>query len=222
MSLILDALKKLDREESAHRYGTTTITTEILKSGISPVGKRSPLNLAAIFLAAVAAVFITYTVTLKFGPPSGKLPLAAVAVKSPAPGRQVLPAPLAQEPSRGIRGGTGRGSVQNQNPAEGTNPVTSGNGKVTGRNAASEETGIAPRNGEKPVEHSSTDSPIAPPSLKVSGIMWTEEPSERCAVINGVMAREGTMIKEVKVVEILPGHVRFSYKGQTFEMSIRY
>jgi len=58
-----------------------------------------------------------------------------------------------------------------------------------------------------------------PPRLKISGIVWHEQPAMRRAVINGSFATEGSQIEGVKVVEILPTRVRFSYKNQVFELS---
>jgi hypothetical protein len=57
------------------------------------------------------------------------------------------------------------------------------------------------------------------PRLKISGIVWHEQPAMRRAVINGSFASEGSQIEGVKVVEILPTRVRFSYKNQVFELS---
>ncbi|MGA2959668.1 MAG: general secretion pathway protein GspB [Thermodesulfobacteriota bacterium] len=56
--------------------------------------------------------------------------------------------------------------------------------------------------------------------LKISGIVWHEEPSERRAVINGSFTKEGSVIEGVKVVEIFPTRVRFSHNGRTFEISV--
>jgi hypothetical protein len=57
------------------------------------------------------------------------------------------------------------------------------------------------------------------PQLKISGIIWNEEPAMRRAVINGSFIPEGSQIEGVKVVEILPTSVRFSYKNRGFEIS---
>ena len=61
--------------------------------------------------------------------------------------------------------------------------------------------------------------PGGQPRLKISGIIWHEQPAMRRAVINGSFATEGSQIQGVKVVEILPTRVRFSYKDQVFELS---
>jgi hypothetical protein len=39
-------------------------------------------------------------------------------------------------------------------------------------------------------------------------------------MINGTIATEGSVIEGVKVVEIHPNKVRFSYNGQPYEISM--
>ena len=63
-------------------------------------------------------------------------------------------------------------------------------------------------------------SATTPPLLKLSAIVWYEQPSERFAMINGMKANEGSVIEGVKVVEIHPTSVRFLYNGQHFEISM--
>jgi hypothetical protein len=57
------------------------------------------------------------------------------------------------------------------------------------------------------------------PQLKISGIVWHEQPAMRRAVINGSFTSEGSQIEGVKVVEIFPTRVRFSHQNQVFEIS---
>ncbi len=56
--------------------------------------------------------------------------------------------------------------------------------------------------------------------MKLSGIVWQEEPGERRAMINGHIATEGSMVEGVKVVEIHPTRVRFSHNGRSFEITL--
>jgi hypothetical protein len=220
MSLILDALKKLDREESSRRRGMTNIATEILKPDISPGGGRLPRYLAAVFLAAIATVVITYAVMVKFGGESKKLLPAASSL--PVPSRQGASGLPAQEPFRGIQAERSPVSPQKQNPAARTNRGTPKNEKEAIRNVTSGEAGIASRDTEKPIDHVSREAMMTPPSLKISGIIWSEEPSERRAVINGMVTREGAMIEGMKVMVIYPNHVRFSYNGRLIEISMSH
>ncbi len=61
--------------------------------------------------------------------------------------------------------------------------------------------------------------PRSAPELKISGIVWHEEPSKRRAVINGNFASEGSVVDGVTIVEIHPTKVRFSQNGRFFEIS---
>ena len=62
MSLILDALKKLDREKSSRRNGTSNIAVEILRPDPSRPAKGIPLYLLVVALTAVVTAAITYAV----------------------------------------------------------------------------------------------------------------------------------------------------------------
>lgn len=59
------------------------------------------------------------------------------------------------------------------------------------------------------------------PSLKLSAIVWYEEPAKRFVMVNGVIANEGSVVEGVKVEEIYPDRVRFSHNGTPFEISIK-
>jgi predicted nuclease with RNAse H fold len=63
-----------------------------------------------------------------------------------------------------------------------------------------------------------SDSGINPLSLKVSAIVWYEEPSMRFAMINGLKATEGSVIEGVKVVEIKPTSVRLFHNEKYFDL----
>jgi len=92
MSIILDALRKLDRERTGRREGPPNIDTEILRPGPPPRRKRTSVYFAALLLTAVAATVVTYTVVKWFGSPSNSGPV--VSTSSPAPeqtAKSVLP-----------------------------------------------------------------------------------------------------------------------------------
>jgi len=91
MSIILDALKKLDRERLSRPVGPPNIDIEILRPDPPLRRRKIELYFATIFLTAVAATAITYAVVVRFVFPSKPLPPASV--NSPAPSQQVIPAP---------------------------------------------------------------------------------------------------------------------------------
>ncbi len=274
MSLILDALKKLDREKSSRRKGTANIAAEILKPDPRRPRKRILLYFSVVSLTAVAAAAITYAVMggsgflWKSSPPSpvkppapsqqaasappesGFLPKSSppsrvnppapsqqvastppksdsppkssppAPVNPPAPSQQVSPVPPSGGPVRDAREEIKRVPQKIQESAESNPPTTSPGEKKTGQNVISKEAEVAPGRAKKFPEPAPKESATTPPRLKISGIVWHEEPSERRAVINGSFTKEGSVIEGVKVVEIFPTRVRFSHNGRTFEISV--
>jgi len=230
MSLILDALKKLDSEKSFRRNKTVNIAVEILRPDLPRPGKRILLYFAAVSLTAVATAAITYAVMVEFGFLSKSSPPAPVS--SHTPSQQVAPTPNLPEPVRDARDeisrvtpkiqspAKGKSPTKSKSPAESKKPETSLVEKKASQNAISEEADVAPENIKTPAEPTPTESATTPLSLKLSGVVWSEEPSKRLAVINGMIATEGSVIGEVKIVEIHPTHVLLSHNGQPFEISM--
>ena len=218
MSLILDALKKLDRDKSSRRNGTVNIAVEILRPDLPRPGRRMPLYFVGVFLTAVATAAITYIVILKSSPP--------VPVSPPAPRQQVAPAPLSREQVDDVRDKIGRVPPKVQSPAETRKPaevkisVTSLGEEETGQDVFSEQPDVAPGGTRKPFEHTPNESAATPTSLRLSGIVWSEEHSKRMAVINGMITTEGSVIEGMKVLEIHPTHIFLLHKGQHFKISL--
>ena len=218
MSLILEALKKLDREKSSRWTRTANIAVEILRPDLPHPGKRIPLYFVAISLTAVAAAVITYAVVTQFGFPSKPSPPASVY--APAPTQQVVPSSPSRETIRDARDEVSRVPPKVQDQARSKSPVAPLSEKKESPKVISEEADVTPADIKKPVERTPDGSVPTPPSLTVSGIIWSEEPSKRFAVINGTVATEGSVIYGVKVMEIHPTHVLLSNKGQSFEISL--
>jgi general secretion pathway protein B len=216
MSLILDALKKLDREKSSRRNGTANIAVEILRDDLPRPGKRIPVYFVAVSLTAVATAAITYAVMMEFGFLSKSSPPAPV--NPPAPSQQVAPLPPSHEPVRDTRDEISRVPPKIQNHAESKTPATSLDEKEASQNVILEKANVAPGDTNKITEHTPNGSATTPPPLTLSGIVWSEEPSKRIAVINGTITNEGSVIEGVKVEEIYPNRVRFSHNGRPFEI----
>jgi hypothetical protein len=352
MSLILDALRKLDREKSSRRNRTSNIAAEVVKPDELRPPKKIWRPFAALSLTAVLAAVLTYAVVMKFDllgklspsspadspasiqqvvpaspsaesvgevragvkrmppqiedRPEREKPAPATQASSPAPagakpagGQQVAPVPLPREPVREARGDVSQGPLETQPRAErgktSSGPVPASppvEAKPPGQQVApaagsgepappSAPAGAKPAGGQQvapvplprePVREARGDvsqgppkiqdrsksnipatSPgeskagrrvfpgkaevtggsrprsapaprrgpaITPTALKISGIVWSEERSERRAVINGVFTTEGSVIEGVKVEEIYPTRVRFSHEGRFFEISV--
>jgi len=235
MSVILDALKKLDREKSSRRTGTPNIAAEILRPDLPRPGKKVLLYLAAVSIATAA---ITYVVMVEFGFLSRSSPPAAVSPLAPT--RQVIPAfkesgslakslppeaGTAPAPSqfseavRDARDEISRVPSKIQDDAEKKISATPPGEKKTDQNVISREEVVAPQTRKVP-EYSPGRSATTPPSLRISGIVWTEEPSKRIAVINGASFTEGSEIEGVKILEIHPTRVRFLHNDRPFEIPL--
>jgi hypothetical protein len=272
MSLILDALRKLDREKSPLRKPTGEITTEILRTDSPRPRKRSGFYFASIGFTAIAAAAVTYAamVGLGFFPKSSSAPSSGAAEKS----EQAAPAILSPKLLHGVQSEISQPlqemptptgiknlaipavppssdssrlksskpedspvvlprkpkidaqkeikSAPRENRKEGESKPASATtpGKKVSRIIPKEESPVF-KNESKPAGKTATSPPmVEPPSLKLSGILWQDDPSDRRAVINGNFVREGAMVEGAKVLEIHPTYVRLSYNGRLFEISI--
>src|SRR3974390_1892037 len=98
MSVILDALKKLDREKSSGRGGTANIAVEILSPDLPRSGKGIPRYAAIAFVTAIATAAVTYGVMVKTGVLSkSSFP---PAIRASVPKQEGAPVPIPSEPAR--------------------------------------------------------------------------------------------------------------------------
>jgi len=270
MSVILDALRKLDREKSSRRKGTANIAVEILSPDLTRPGKRIPVYIVTVAVAAIAAAAITYGVMSEFGflskpsPPATKtIPApsqqpAPASPKSGAPSKLSLPAPVnppaaskqipasvLRVPVRDTQEELSKVPPKVQSPAETkppvetktpveikaptepkplTKPLAETKPPVTSlgekKTVIPEKVEPDPGSTRKTVETTPGASSSTPASLKLSAIVWYEDPSKRFAMINGIMATEGSSVEGMKVVEINPTSVRLLHDGQYFEISM--
>ena len=219
MSVILDALRRLDREKSSRRGGTANIAVEMLRPD-DQSGPRKKIALYAIpvCLTAIAAAGVTYV--LMSEPVPLPRPLPPVPVSHPAPVEESAPAPASREPVRKDQEEISRLSQKIESPV-GSKPTETFSGeKKVERNVISEETDSTHGSTKKALEHTQTGPAVALPSLAISAIVWYEDPAKRFAMINGMISTEGSLVEGVKVEEINPTSVRFSHNGQYFEIPI--
>jgi hypothetical protein len=264
MSVILEALKKLDRENSSRRNITPNIAAEILRTDSYRPRKRSLLYFVTV---SIATATITYIGVMEFGFLEKSLPPMTIndhtsrqQVSSVPPETSVLseksslPAPIepltstkqastppsethlpktsppadstppaliqSPEPIRGSRDETIRVSPKIKSDAEEKITSTFPGEKKTSPGLILEEAKVTPTETIKLPEQTQYQPTTAPLSLRLSGIIWSEDPSKRIAVINGSTMAEGSVIEGVKVVEIHPTRVRFSQNNQFFEIQL--
>lgn len=246
MSVILDALRKLDREKSSRRIGASNIALEILRPDPPHPGKKIPMSIASFSLTAIAAAAITYTVIVWSGllskssvplttnPPAPNQQVTSLSqepglpskslpptlVNPPASNQQVTLAPPSPQTIHDAQEEIGRVSTKTQVQAETKTSGTFLGEEKQNQNVMPGKVETDSQTIQGTIEHNQTTSAATPPSLKLSAIVWYEDPSNRFAVINGTIATEGSMIEGAKVLEIYPTRVRLLHNDHPFEISM--
>ncbi len=148
MSVILDALKKLDREKAYRGNGTSNVAMDILRPDLPHPVKKIRLHFLVVTVAVVTAVTVTYAVMVELGfrprsfpskpmkspslnQQSAPAPLESKlrtesspgSVSPPAESQQVVPAAVSREPSRAIREKENQMNPKIEAPAESKIPV---------------------------------------------------------------------------------------------------
>ncbi|HET6418607.1 MAG TPA: hypothetical protein VFG19_00530 [Geobacteraceae bacterium] len=206
MSLILDALKKLEREKAASRKSSVDIVPAIISSRVTrrwPAGWKLPVVIIVV-IALTAAVTTAVVFLLA---PRGNRPAPAASASaenitpappSLAPGNQANPK-LAAEPAK----------VPSVIPSR-TVPAET----LPGRIQSHESKPFGDKNDD------SVQSAGGGTDLKVSGIAWQDDRAERRAVVNGALVGEGAVVEGARIVRIFQDKVRFSRSGETFEITV--
>ncbi len=218
MSLILDALKKLEREKSLRRSEGINIARDILQPDRGPSRKKPVFLFIGILLTAVAASAVTYTMVGFSVPPEPSPPApaaapVALAVESSSP--QGLPAQLNPEKAEAPSGQ--KVTHSSRVPAARTEAKPGVKKERRSVPAAKPVAAIGTLNRSE--DSHPKESAQVPPPLKISCIIWYEERADRRVVVNGMTIGEGASIDGVKVEEIYPNRVRFSQNGRSFEVS---
>ncbi len=188
MSLILDALRKMELERKAKRQNSHEIRTDVLNyRGTAPASDKSRIAwIALLVVIASAAVSGIYFFTR----PDTR---SRESVKSAEPLQQEPPTAIAQQPFQ----------LTPAQPLQ-KNPLPEGKSLKGSQGPAGKSL--------KPVQKSGDEG------IAVSGIAWQDERHLRRAVINGALVGEGAEIQGAKVVEIRENLVRFSRGGELFEV----
>ncbi|WP_026842508.1 general secretion pathway protein GspB [Citrifermentans bremense] len=213
MSLILDALRKMEQERRSRRGAANDLRPEVLRYHQANQPKepaRYPVLLvgaALLCLGIGAGVLLkgNRNETPKEEPVAAPLPAAPLpAAPAVAPAAPIaVPAP---QPAAAVTAGVP--SVQGEGAASQARSKSSRASSY--RSAAAEGEGGSPR------ETAAVQS--GAPDIVISGIAYQDERRMRRAVLNGVLVGEGAEIAGARVVEIKETKVRLSRGGQTFEL----
>lgn len=198
MSLILDALRKMEEERAARRGGSVDIRPALL----SRQGDAPPKTGRLITLVAAGVILL----------------LAGIGTGVLLKGTGTSPPPV--HPVENISAGAGDRPTLPLPPAA---PQTVPLPPEPARTLPTATVPAVPPT--PPLHRPVVDDPSPPASepadtaLAISGIAWQEERGLRRAVVNGALVGEGAEVAGARIVEIREGSVRFSRGGRLFEVS---
>jgi general secretion pathway protein B len=224
MSLILDALRKMEQERRSRRGAANDLRPEVLRYHQASQPKEPARYPVLLVGAALLCLGIGAGVFLKGNrnETPKEEPVAAAVTPAPQPVAAVLPAaPLPAAPAVApaapiaVPGPQPAAAVPALPPSvqgeAATMPARSKPSRASSyRPAAAEGAGGSPR------ETAAVQS--GAPDIVISGIAYQDERRMRRAVLNGVLVGEGAEIAGARVVEIKETKVRLSRGGQTFEL----
>jgi general secretion pathway protein B len=230
MSLILDALRKMEQDRKSRRGAAQDIRPEVLRyrGSTRPLKTRSylpaTLGVALLLLCGVGAALL-----LK-GHRAANVPAEAVSATPAASGnldRQDTPV----QPATALQPATAVQPVPPVQPVTPALPALPDRVVVRGAPAPAAVPETAPRVVSEPARREPVrpaqpksvhrDTPAvtqpAPADITITGIAWQDERSLRRAVVNGALVGEGAEVAGARVVEIREDRVRLSRGGQVFD-----
>lgn len=194
MSLILDALRKMDLERKARKETGSEVRREVLSyrgqtprpAGVGPAVIWGVVSLLIVLTAALFLYLKPDAVRQQSSLKEQPLPLPVQVAVTPqtvqAPVPVSQPAPIRQQVV--------------------ATPVTSNERHHT----------------HVPVQKTVVPQKTSGDGLTVSGIAWQDERVLRRAVVNGSLVGEGAMVGDAKIVEIRENRVRFSRGDALFDI----
>lgn len=217
MSLILDALKKLEQETSAREKRADKVSVQILRSDhVAP--KFNRMLLLAVFSAITGALFAMALVNAFSGlikPSSPVLPASNPA--SPPVSYSISaatqPLHMATVQSQSSEKQSNNIPKSSEYPAS---PEQSKKHRFEQKITPLPKTGTKTDNKIFTVSEKSLVNPT--PSFTISGIIWYEDRGDRRAVVNDMVVGEDAVVNGAKVMEIKPDRVRFSREKQKFDV----
>ena len=189
MSLILDALRKIELERKAKRLSSKEVRNDVLQyRGIAPPAEKSsviPIVVGLLLISAAAVCFFYFT-----KPQPAKIDAAESQKVWKEESALITPVqPLQKVPATQ--------PLHETVPAVATQPAS-------------------PL--KKSAETVTMQQSSGIEGITVSGIAWQDERSLRRAVINGSLVGEGADIEGAKIIEIKENRVIFRRSGNIFEV----
>jgi len=242
MSLILDALRKMEEERRSKRSAAADIRPQILRYR----GSAPPERTGRPYLAVVAGLLLVSAgvgagflwkgkddgtaVVVAAAPAQELLPAAPPAAPAlPAvplpPVSQVPPAAQAQAAPPAVTVAPAAAAPSQPAAAAAVQPAPPAAAAEAGARAPRGKRGrkgttagaVAPGAASQP-QPSASEELGSIPGIAISGIAWQEDRSLRRAVLNGSLVGEGAEVAGARVVEIRENKVRMSRGGQYFDV----
>ncbi|HZV81365.1 MAG TPA: hypothetical protein VFF53_04275 [Geobacteraceae bacterium] len=189
MSLILDALRKIEQERKTRRQGNVDLRADVLNYRGSTPPARSrllPLVVTALVISAASAALLLWRSSSGPRPAAQEIPGSSTLQPAAQPAELQQPPPPALSPQQ-----VAAPPLPVEKAAPATLPATL---------------------------HRENDTSGDSENLVVSGIAWQEERGLRRAVVNGSLVGEGAEILGARVVEIREARVRFSRGGKSWDI----
>ncbi|HET6418771.1 MAG TPA: general secretion pathway protein GspB [Geobacteraceae bacterium] len=236
MSSILKALKKLEEEKTARRNGGTDVARGILRSRPDENRKSGWVLPVSVACSAIVAALLTYFLAGGHKQTGREdAPVPPVKVASDAGGKRAqvqVTAPAIPEsaahpvdtpvPATAVDSYKKKEAVRAvAAPLPARPPVRFSEKKVAKMSSDEQLPDPGSRMLQKntPVTANTPDV-HSPPALRVTGIAWNRDSSERLAVVNGMPVNEGTTIEGARVEQIMKDKVRFSFENKTFDVAV--
>lgn len=200
MSLILDALKKLEQDKAARQSRQLDLRPAI--TGRRPLPRSSRWPLPVLLAGGVIILSAVAVITIMYGYPTQHQPAQGPALDNGAMRTQTLPSLPPTPPHQ-------ESFPQNQYMERTGSPPSQ---------IASPK--VAPPALQSQTQRTRSYNESVTSDLSVTGIAWQEVKNARRAVINGVLAREGEIIAGARIIEIRPDQVVFSRNSQVVTVSI--
>ncbi|MBU5615435.1 general secretion pathway protein GspB [Geomonas azotofigens] len=230
MSLILDALRKMEQERRSRRGAGQDLRPEVLRYRLAAQPnepRRYPVAVIAggvLLLAGVGAGFLLKgpAPQLAAQPPAAAVPavqppVAAAPVTPSAAPTTVAPpvaaAPVAPPPAPAIPVAPAAPVVTTHAPAA-VQPVAQPSRKAS-RAAAPQP---APSDAPQIAAQEPAASAGGAQDITISGIAYQDERRMRRAVLNGMLVGEGAEVGGARVLEIKETKVKLSRGGRVFEV----
>ncbi len=227
MSLILEALKKIEADKS-RRVKKADIAAAILLPD-RRVRRKKILLISGLFLSAVllfvgAGAWISY---LLLANPQPVQPLQTVR-SAPLPTAAPAPAVAAAEKPAEVVMGSVKQTLSETHRAVAVKPVVVAKVhaiKPIPRDSEIDEPASPSRTPRQPKQARKvsvdTAEPKANDSFKLTGIIWAEDGAKSRALVNGASLKEGDTVEGARIERIEPTRIVCSRDGKSFMVPVR-